>query len=153
MNQLDCSSLFIFQTNTQNMKNNLFILMISCLIASCSTSNTHPDYQANLATAKKLFALHAEENYDEQVKLVSKDIVSQPAIYGVDKINYEGYCQMIKGYHAAFDDIKYTADYWLPGTDTLGNIDGSVRTYGTWTGIHTATQKTIVAQRILVYEL
>ena len=35
-------------------------------------------------------------------------------------------------YHAAFDDIVYTPEVWLPGTDDKGKLDGSVRTYGTW---------------------
>ena len=35
---------------------------------------------------------------------------------------------MLKGYHAAFDNIKYTANNWLPGTSPEGKLDGSVRT-------------------------
>jgi quinol monooxygenase YgiN len=48
---------------------------------------------------------------------------------------------MLKGYHAAFDNIKYTANNWLPGTSPEGKLDGSVRTYGTWTGVNVATGK------------
>ena len=48
---------------------------------------------------------------------------------------------MLNGYHAAFDNVKYTANIWLPGTDSLGNLDGSVRTYGNWTGVNVATGK------------
>ena len=33
----------------------------------------------------------------------------------------------------AFDEITYNAEVWLPGTDSLGNQNGSVRTYGVWT--------------------
>ena len=47
----------------------------------------------------------------------------------------------VKGYHMAFDNLKYTAEVWLPGTDTLGSFDGSVRTYGVWTGTQTQTKK------------
>ena len=32
-----------------------------------------------------------------------------------------------------FDDITYNAEVWLPGTDSLGVSNGSVRTYGVWT--------------------
>ena len=35
-------------------------------------------------------------------------------------------------YHTAFDEIVYTPEVWLPGTDEKGKLDGSVRTYGTW---------------------
>ena len=48
---------------------------------------------------------------------------------------------MVKGYHDAFDDIQYNARVWIPGTDSLGVFDGSVRTYGEWTGIQTQTRK------------
>ena len=45
-------------------------------------------------------------------------------------------------YHKLFDNIKYKADSWLPGVDPATLLpDGSVRTYGTWTGIHTETKK------------
>ena len=41
-----------------------------------------------------------------------------------------------------FDNIKFEADYWLPGVDPeTGMRDGAVRTYGTWTGVHTETGK------------
>jgi len=38
-----------------------------------------------------------------------------------------------KGLMDAFDEITYNAEVWLPGTDSLGNSNGSVRTYGVWT--------------------
>ena len=45
-------------------------------------------------------------------------------------------------YQTMFDNISYQADNWLPGVDPETGInDGSVRTYGTWTGIHTETGK------------
>ena len=53
--------------------------------------------------------------------------------------NYDQYVAMLKGYHAAFDNIKYTANNWLPGTSPEGKLDGSVRTYGTWTGVNAGT--------------
>ena len=38
-----------------------------------------------------------------------------------------------KGWMDAFDEITYNAEVWLPGTDSLGKPNGSVRTYGVWT--------------------
>ena len=90
--------------------------------------NTNPNYEKNLATAKKLFELHGEEDLEGQLALISDKIQSNSSMYGSETVDYDQYVSMLKGYHAAFDDIKYTADIWLPGTDTLGNLDGSVRT-------------------------
>ena len=47
---------------------------------------------------------------------------------------------MLKGYQDGFEDIKYTANVWLPGSSPEGVLDGSVRTYGTWTGKNVATR-------------
>jgi len=54
------------------MKNILFLILPLLFLTSCSNSNSK--YAKNLATAKQLFKLHGEENIDEQLKLVSKDI-------------------------------------------------------------------------------
>ena len=121
------------------MKKLLFIISI-LFIYGC---NTNPNYERNLATAKKLFELHGEEDLDGQIALISDKIQSNSSMYGSETTGYDQYVNMLKGYHAAFDDIKYTADIWLPGTDSLGNLDGSVRTYGTWTGVNVATGKVL----------
>ena len=122
-----------------NMKNILFLILPLLFLTSCSNSNSK--YAKNLATAKQLFKLHGEENIDEQLKLVSKEIKVELPFYGSDIVGYETYTSMLKGYHDAFDDINYTAELWLPGTDSLGVLNGSVRTYGKWTGIQVATGK------------
>ena len=119
------------------MKKLLFIISI-LFIYGC---NTNHNYERNLATAKKLFELHGEEDLDGQIALISDKIQSNSSMYGSETTGYDQYVNMLKGYHAAFDDIKYTADIWLPGTDSLGNLDGSVRTYGTWTGTNTESGK------------
>ncbi len=121
------------------MKHFLFILSIAICLVSCSDSN--PKYTKNLATAKKFFALHGDENYEEQLKLISKDIQAEPPFYGAKMNGYEEFTSMVKGYQDAFDDIKYNAQVWLPGTDSLGVLNGSVRTYGNWTGVHSVTGK------------
>ncbi len=129
----------------------LLLLFTLCILTSCnntavkkitdSLSNSNPDYAKNLATAQKLFILHEEENLEEQLALVSKDMESNTSMYGSETASYDQYVAMLKGYHAAFDNIKYTANNWLPGTSPEGKLDGSVRTYGTWTGVNVATGK------------
>lgn len=122
------------------MKNIYLLLFSTILFVGC---NTNPNYEKNLETAKKLFELHGEEDLDAQLALISKDIESTTAFYGAESVGYDQYVIMLKGYHAAFDDIKYTANVWLPGTDQEGNLDGSVRTYGNWSGINVSTGKVL----------
>jgi len=120
----------------------LITLFAGLLFVSC---NSNPNYEKNLATAKKLFKLHGEEKLDEQLKLISKDIKLYTPMYGSSEpIGYDGYVAMMKGYQANFEGVEYNAQAWLPGVDTLSlKPDGSVRTYGTWTGKNSVTGKKI----------
>ena len=108
------------------MKKLLILFSATLILVGC---NTNPDYEKNLATAKKLFELHGEENIDAQLELVSKDIEVNTSMYGSEPFGYEQYVTMLKGYQEAFENIKYTAQNWLPGTNEEGQLDGSVRTY------------------------
>ena len=121
------------------MKKILFTLLVLPFI-SC-TGLTNPNYEKNLATAKKIFVLHGEENLEAQHALLSDDMTMEPAAYGMGTLNKEAFGDLIKGYHVAFDEISFEANVWLPGTDNEGNLDGSVRTYGTWTGVNVASGK------------
>ncbi len=124
------------------MKNfKLFILVtFGLLIVSCGGN---PNYENNLATAQKLFALHEEEKIDEQLALISKDLKLYTPMYGSSEpLGYDAYASILKGYQDNFENIKYNAQAWLPGVDTLTlKPDGSVRTYGTWTGKNSITGK------------
>ena len=121
------------------MKKVLFI--ISCLLLASCSGPTNPNYEKNLATAKKIFQFHGEENLEGIKALVSKDINSIPPFYGSEPQGYEPFIQLVEGYQNAYDELNYTAKAWLPGTDREGNLDGSVRTYGNWTGVHAETGK------------
>ena len=134
--------LYIFDFLKILLRNMRKLLIVSSIFLFYGC-NTNPNYEKNLATAKKLFELHGEEDLEGQLALISDKIQSNSSMYGSETADYDQYVSMLKGYHAAFDDIKYTADIWLPGTDTLGNLDGSVRTYGSWSGVNVATGKVL----------
>ena len=134
--------LYIFDFLKKLLRNMRKLLIVASIILFYGC-NTNPNYEKNLATAKKLFELHGEEDLEGQLALISDKIQSNSSMYGSETADYDQYVSMLKGYHAAFDDIKYTADIWLPGTDTLGNLDGSVRTYGSWSGVNVATGKVL----------
>ena len=120
------------------MKKLILLFLIATLFTSC---DNNPDYSKNLATAQKLFQLHEEENLEAQLALVSEKMESITSMYGAKASGFDQYKAMLEGYHNDFDDIKYNANVWLPGTDPDGILDGSVRTYGTWTGTNVATGK------------
>ena len=120
------------------MKKLLSLFFVAAIFVSC---NTNPKYEANLATAQKLFELHGEEDLEGQLALVSKDMEIITPVYGAEPGNYDQYAAMLKGYQDGFEDIKYTANVWLPGSSPEGVLDGSVRTYGTWTGKNVVTGK------------
>ncbi len=116
---------------------NTALLCTVFFVAACT--GEHPDYTRNLATAQDLFRLHAEEAFDEQMEIWSEDVTLYPPIYASDAVGYGQVAEMVRGYQTAFDDLAFTEATWLPGTNEMGKPDGSVRTYGTWTGVHAAT--------------
>ena len=120
------------------MKKLLLLFSAAIIFVSC---NSNPDYEKNLATAVSFFELHGVEDLDAQLELVSKEIESESSRYGSEMVGYDQFVEMLKGYHDAFDNIKYTAQNWLPGTNEEGQLDGSVRTYGTWSGTNVITGK------------
>ena len=84
------------------MKNLIFVISIM-FIYGC---NTNPNYERNLATAKKLFELHGKEDIDGQLALISDKIQSNSSLYGSETAGYDQYVNMLKGYHAAFDNVR-----------------------------------------------
>tara|TARA_B100000886_G_scaffold322274_1_gene265153 strand:+ start:3811 stop:4308 length:498 start_codon:yes stop_codon:yes gene_type:complete len=121
------------------MKRVIF-LTVAILFASCAGDVQHPDFEKNVELSKKFFQLHGEENYTEMKDMMHDDVKWTSPKYGegiVDKATQLGYVKM---YQDLYEDIKFTANYWLPGVDTLTlKNDGSVRVYGSWTGKHSET--------------
>ena len=110
-------------------KSILLLLLFSLSFISC---DSNPNYEANLAKAKKTFELFQAEDIEAQMALFSDELVYTPPTYGAKDMSKEEFKLLLQMYHAAFDDIVYTPEVWLPGTDDKGKLDGSVRSYGTW---------------------
>ena len=85
------------------MKKLLSLFFVAALFVSC---NTNPKYEANLATAQKLFELHGDEDLEGQLALVSKDMEIITPMYGSEPGNYDQYAAMLKGYQDGFENIK-----------------------------------------------
>ena len=112
------------------MKKSFLLLLLFSLSFICCESN--PNYESNLAKAKKTFELFQAEDIEAQMSLFSDELVYTPPTYGAKDMSKKEFKSLLQMYHAAFDDIVYTPEVWLPGTDDKGKLDGSVRTYGTW---------------------
>lgn len=121
-----------------NMRN-FILICTAALVTACSSE--HPDFAKNLATAQELFRLHGEEAFEQQMEIWSEDVALYPPMYGTDAVGHDEVAGMVRGYQTEFDELAFTEDTWLPGTNEMGQPDGSVRTYGTWTGVHTASGK------------
>jgi hypothetical protein len=109
------------------------IVSLICLVVFVFTScESNPNYESNLKKAKKTFELFQAEDLETQMSFFSEELVYTPPTYGAKDLSKEEFKSLLQMYHAAFDEIVYTPEVWLPGTDDNGKLDGSVRTYGTW---------------------
>ena len=125
------------------MKNLLKLTFISTLliVASCNTPvNSNPDFEKNVELAKSFMKAHGADDIATQTDLLHDDLLWQPPMYGSEQYGKTEHIEAMKMYQSMFDDILYTADNWLAGVNAeTGELDGSVRTYGTWTGVHAET--------------
>ena len=118
------------------------------LVASCNTpANINPDYADNLEIAKSFMAAHGAEDIAAQTEMLHDDLLWQPPMYGAEQYGKTEHVEALTMYQTVFDNILFTADNWLPGVlAETGELDGSVRTYGKWTGSHAETGKTFSLQ-------
>lgn len=121
----------------------LSLVAILFLVASCNTQvDNNPNYASNLEVAKSFMTAHGTEDVDAQTEMLHEDLLWQPAAYEAKQYGKSEHIEALSMYQILFDNILYTADNWLPGVlAETGELDGSVRTYGTWTGTHTETGK------------
>lgn len=112
------------------MRKTIFIIFLLGFVFTSCESN--PNYESNLTKAKKTFELFQAEDLETQMSFFSEELVYTPPTYGAKDMSKEEFKSLLQMYHTAFDEIVYTPEVWLPGTDEKGKLDGSVRTYGTW---------------------
>ena len=139
----------MFNLKHKKMKK-LLTVLIGLLFTSCSFTGgnvpeapeQHPDFEKNKKIAQNFIDLHFVEDWEAQAELLHEDLDWSPPMYGSENYGKAEHVEAMKMYQQMFDNIKFQADYWLPGVDPeTGMIDGSVRTYGTWTGVHTESGK------------
>ena len=116
----------------------LFIIILSVLfVYSCTNNAYKAEFEKNTEIAKAYLKLHEEENAEAMFEYLHPDIEWHMPVYGMDMGGLEDVKTAIKGYQSEFDNMKFTANYWLPGVNTETGIpDGSTRVYGTWTAVN-----------------
>ena len=125
------------------MKNAFKLLLLAALVTDCSTGN-HADFEKNTAAAKKYYELHQAEKSAEIHAMIHDDQSWHMPVYGSEMADAQGLKDALVNYQKEFDNMNFTADYWLPGVDeTTGLLDGSTRVYGTWTADHVASGKSV----------
>ena len=108
------------------------LLLIGILFVSC---DSNPDYQSNLAVAKKWVQAFEDGNIDLWKEVVSEDVQDIAPMYGMGRVDYNSSLQVAEFYVQNYTDVKFNDPVWLPGIDTLTmKPDGSVRAYGRWSG-------------------
>lgn len=124
------------------MKNLILILVCFSLIYSCSNNSHMAEFEKNTELAKTYFKLHEEENAEEMFNYLHPEMKWHMPFYGMNMGGINDVKAAVSGFQKEFDNMKFTADYWLPGVNTnTGEPDGSTRVYGTWTATHTKTGK------------
>ena len=117
----------------------IFILLISVITIACN-NDKHAEFEKNTETAKAYLKLHETEQAEEMFAYLHEDIQWHMPVYGMDMGGIEEVKAAVLGYQTEFDNMKFTADYWLPGVDTeTGKPDGSTRVYGTWISTYAKT--------------
>ena len=121
----------------------LMLLMLAITLSSCTGNVQHPDFENNKMLGQRLFQLHGEENYDAIKDMYHDDLSWTSPKYGEGLVDKETQLGYVKMYHDMYEDIYFKANYWLSDVDTLSlKNDGSVRVFGTWSGIHSETGNT-----------
>ena len=113
------------------------IMMIALLgiLASCSPG-MHPEYANNVETVKTFLELQANESdVNAQMSMVSEELEWQPAFHGATPIGKEAFKAYLLNWQDQMEAVMYTPANFLPGVLVeTGLSDGSVRSYGEWTG-------------------
>ena len=117
-----------------------FILFfVALFMISCNNDNGYAD---NVKAVKKLVSAFEKADIQIWKDVISEDLVHSPPVYGTEENggNYESALAQAEFYINNFDNLKFTNPVYLPGVDTVSlKNNGSVRVYGTWTGVSKST--------------
>jgi hypothetical protein len=139
------------------MKKFIFYPVLLVFIASCSdnsktASATSTDtksadmkaaYEKNLASIKSGIAAIEKEDIEGWASNVADNVVFSSPMYGDTVTTKQHWKDILSGFFADWDSLKLVSSNFLPGVDSASHEpDGSVRYYGTWTGVHKSGKHT-----------
>jgi|ERR1019366_8457230 hypothetical protein len=134
------------------MRKLLFLSMMSLLVISCNSNKKTEDdatskkddgamlYDQNLAVVKTITTDFANKNLTDFFSNVADSVVWNSPVYGDDVHTKAHWMESLKYWTDNWDSLHLNDANFLPGLDsTTHAIDGSVRYYGRWDGVHKAT--------------
>ena len=120
----------------------IIILSLLSIIFSCNQNQQNPNFEKNVELAKNWFITFTSEDLEGCAEMMSEDVEWRSCFYGAPAMDKKATIEYMKGWQDAMENIKYTPENYLPGVDPeTGQLNGSVRTYGTWRGTNTASGK------------
>jgi hypothetical protein len=144
------------------MRKLLFLSMVSLLILSCNSNETKDDsaapknddgqtlYDQNLAVVKSIVTDFENKNLTGFFTNVADSVVWNSPVYGDNVHTNAHWMESLKYWTDNWDSLHLINANFLPGLDSsTHSIDGSVRYYGQWDGVHKATG---IHTHVLIYE-
>ncbi|MBT8184437.1 MAG: nuclear transport factor 2 family protein [Eudoraea sp.] len=115
------------------------------------------DFDKKVAVIRAFFKAHCDEDLEAQKAILSDTVKWSPPHYnGNQWLGKEDLLAALKGYHDAFENIKYQEGIVMPDSTANGFWSGSVfpgtnatasanviRVYGTWSAVHSESGKEI----------
>src|SRR5665213_2646036 len=134
------------------MRKLLLPLLASLLVISCNSGETKDDtvapknddakalYDQNLAVVKTITTDFENKNLTDFFSNVADSVVWNSPVYGDDVHTKAHWMESLKYWTDNWDSLQLINANFLPGLDSVTHtIDGSVRYYGEWLGVHKAT--------------
>ena len=130
----------------------VLLFIFSCNQAAKTTETASADtkaddmnaaYETNLAALKGGIAAIEKEDIDAWASEVADSVFFSSPMYGDTITTKQHWKEILSGFFADWDSLKLVNPNFLPGVDSSTHQpDGSVRYYGTWTGVHKSGKHT-----------
>lgn len=138
------------------MKKIIFFSLVSCVLFSCKesvktddttskTSDAKTLYEKNLASLKSGLTAFENEKIDDWAATIADSAVWNSPAYGSSPAGKEDWKKTLTAYVTDWDSLKLKNPSFLPGIDSATHeLDGSVRYYGEWDGVHKSGVRTAI---------
>ena len=133
------------------MKKILFAAVISLFMASCADNEKKEDeassknaemkasYEKNLATVKAIIAAFEKEDLNGVGAQIADTAEWTSPAYGDTIATKVHWMESLKYYLDNWSNLHLSNPIFLPGIDQVTHeLDGSVRYYGSWGGVHSS---------------